>query len=420
VDYDQTDASASDDQENKSDSYYNAWSKLQSPNPFSALHQTQDTSDSNDKAVKVLRSNHNKWGHVGLRAVKETIKRDQKDLGIGPRLMTEIMGLTKHDVDCDACLMAKSRRNHPKPKKTRRKKKQTSEGSKTKRAETHQMSSDTFGKNPKATRTGNQYGHVTVFDDEAYSEVLFSRSKSGAATTFRDHYRMWRRQSSSKLLYLKTDRGGEWNSKGFNNWLKRRGVQRRFTSPNSSSGSAEKKIDTLQTMAMAMRNWAQLPEDSGLWESSISYANTVTLFVPSSAERLQGLSPWEKRHKTKPRMHALHSWGCLAYANVDKKKRRRYMNRARRAMFVGLPENQDDGYRFYDPKTKTFFHSRSATFRDDLPYYAWAKHEKVKLKRAISQDKVLTPMNTVKKYSLWILNIHYGYLISIAIFSEFI
>jgi hypothetical protein len=392
---------SSEEEENKHDSRYSCFN---TNNPFSLL---VDSNDSNKKdslfttpkanAILILQRLHRKWGHVGLRACRATIMRDQKELGISDIQMKEIFTLTKHDVGCDSCLLAKSRRKHPKGARRRRRRTDVDQPTTDKQRLSHQMTADTFGPNPSARRTGARYGHVTVFDDEAYSKVTFSKRKSGAGITFRDNYRVWRHEASTTLGILKTDRGGEWNSKSFNHWCKKRGLQRKFTAPNSSSGTAEKKIDTLQTLSMSMRNWAQLPADTGLWEESIKYANTITLFVPSSAKRLHGLSPWEKRHGERPRMHALHSWGCLAYPNISAKERRRFENRARRAMFVGLADNEDDGYRFWDDDKKSFFTSKSAEFREDLPYYAWKKREKHDLQQALKEDKARSKMDAVKR-----------------------
>jgi hypothetical protein len=324
------------------------------------------------KAIKFVKHFHNAWGHAGLKAVKATARRDQPLMKLTDKELTEIRKVTPTELDCEDCLLAKSRNKHPKGQSKPRKKKKGGGLDKVPPAATRQMTSDTFGPNPPATFSRHRYGHLSVVDDELWGNLTFSRHKSGASETFRDNYRVWKHECKLKPRILKTDRGGEWNSKEFNQWCARRGLRRKRTAPHSSSGTAEKLIDTLQSRAMAMRSWAKCKEDTGLWPESLKYANTVSHFLPSESAQLRGLSPYEKRHDgEKPRMHTLHAWGCLAYPHIPKKTRRRYQLKARRAMFMGLAENEDDGYRFYDADTKRFFHAKSAGFRDHIPYLLW-------------------------------------------------
>jgi hypothetical protein len=300
-------------------------------------------------------------------------------------------------------MMAKSRNKHP---RNRNKKPAPSTApattKKTPATKTRQITADTFGPNPPAIGGRERYGHIVVFDDESWPEITFTKHKRGASESFMENYRIWRSECGKKNRpqILKTDRGGEWNSKEFNSWCARRGLRRKRTAPHSSSGTAEKMIDSVQTRSMAMRNWAGCAEDTGLWPESMKYAATVIRFLPSASVQLRGRSPWEKRHEgKKPRMHTLHPWGCLAYPHISKRQRRRYENRAKRAMFMGLAENEDDGYRFYNPTTKRFFHAKSAEFREHIPFLAWhttveaearslIEEEKKRSKKALNKEKV--------------------------------
>jgi hypothetical protein len=255
-------------------------------------------------------------------------------------------------------------------------------------AKENQMTADTAGPNSRS-RCGKRYTHVVVLDPHAYSEVGFGPTKKHASEHIREEFKLWNDAFTKDIpIYLKTDRGGEYNSKHFKKWLKKNGIRQRLTAPNSSAGSAEKKIDTIQNLSKAMLNDAKAPKH--LWVEAQKYANTVTLMVPSASKKMKGLSPWESRWRVKPPMHKLHRWGCMAYVNLPKSRRsgrKGKNNKAREGMFIGLCEDQNDGWRFYDADFNTIFTGRSAVFHDNVLYYdeRAAKQEKSKLKEKRSR-----------------------------------
>jgi hypothetical protein len=107
------------------------------------------------------------------------------------------------------------------------------------------------------------------------------------------------------------------------------------------------------------------------WDEQCSYAQQVDWMMPSSNERLAGMSPWQYRHHEPPPIHRLHPWGCKVVARQT--HRRKYGNRGRLAMFLGLARNADDGYRLFDFSTRSIFHSRSVKFFDNLFFKAGEK-----------------------------------------------
>jgi hypothetical protein len=225
-----------------------------------------------------------------------------------------------------------------------------------------------------------------VLDDHAYSEVELGKHKSDASEHIMDNLFLWK-DSVAQPMTLKTDRGGEYKSKEFETWLKRHGVHHKFTAPNSSSGSAEKKIDTIQNLSKAMINDAQAPIT--LWGDAAKYANSITLMVPSASKKLGGLSPWESRWKSPPPLDKLHRWGCEAFVNLPKsKKSSRQGNKARKAMFIGLCADRNDGWRFYDADLNSVFTGRSATFHDNKMYYEQRKLKSEIAKRAAKKKRV--------------------------------
>jgi hypothetical protein len=311
---------------------------------------------------------HQRLGHVGLRALHDSVSQNKGKLQLKNKEAAAIKSLKPGEVICDPCELAKSRRKHPSKEKSQRtanKHHRTKDTATTPEPHVNQMTVDTAGPNDPG-RAGARYAHVAVLDKHAYSEVGFSRRKGEASDFIRTNYPLWK-DAIDKPRTLKTDRGGEYRSHSFERWCKKRGIHHKLTAPNCSSGSAEKKIDTLQNLSKAMMNDANAPRS--LWPEAFQYANTVTLIVPSASKKMGGLSPWESRWKERPPLEKLHRWGCVAYVNVPKSKRRRQHNKGRKGMFLGLCENRNDGWRFYDKDLNSIFTGRSATFNDSELYY---------------------------------------------------
>ena len=358
-------------------------------------------------AIDYMAKQHNRM-HVGLRTLKEVMKRDKVERKLTKGQLSWLTNVTKDELPTECCDASKVRRKNPKgrkPEKWRRdleKKRQNGGTTETKastetdlRSHQNTMTVDTAGPNPRSLQ-GNRNMFVATFSDDKNVALGFGKHKDDAENFIIENYPTWCNEQERKPTILKSDRGGEYNNERLNKWTKQNGIKQKFTAPHSSAGSAEKKIGTIQDIERAMRHWAQCPES--FWEESSKYAATITQFVPSRAEGMKGLSPWEKRHKSKPRMDALRRWGCLMHTWVSDKQRKRLENRGRPAMFVGLADTgENDGVRAYDASTKTFFHAKVAEFDEEKPYFAWWKERQERerqLKESVRQELRLEAITT--------------------------
>lgn len=204
-------------------------------------------------------------------------------------------------------------------------------------------------------------------DPEAWSENGFGPMKSDQEDYTMSNYEVWSAQCSWGFTDARTDRGGEYTSTKFEAWCKEKGITHSLTAPNSSCGPAETKIRTIKRLARSYLNTSCGFEDGAgdfLWDEACAYANDVTLMMPSRVPHLEGRSPWEQRHFEPPPLKRLHAWGCLAF--VNKPQAKTFENKGRKAIFIGLARHQDDGFRFYDPQTRTVFHGKTATFLEDV------------------------------------------------------
>ena len=369
------------DDENKSDSDY--FSLISDP-VLTRLLMTQTDSSSKWSeletfkvqqgwAIDYMRRLHFLCSHAGLRACRDVVKRDRERLKLSDSRVTLLMEINKADLACDACGVVKSMRKHVRNKRPRR---STKRGKKWKKPRRGQVTFDVAGKNRPRSRTGDHYMFCTVLDDHCWSEVGFGKTKDKAVPYLIENLRVWRDMCERKPTVLKSDMG-ELTSKQMRRWATKHGMQQKFTATNSSSGSAENKIGTVQDYSLASMIHAGAPKS--MWVEAARYANNVTQFVPSASPKMEGLSPYESLHKEMPPMHQLHTWGCLAFVNIHGHVVR-YGEKGRPAAFVGLALNNNDGYRFYDGETKTIFHAKAtpADFRENTSYFKWKKYKSAK------------------------------------------
>ena len=148
-------------------------------------------------------------------------------------------------------------------------------------------------------------------------------------------------QSSSKLLVLQTDGGGEFTAKEFTEWTQDSGINHMICAPYASSMNlyVERVIKSIISHASAM-----------LWYVGVG-ANLWALAAKASAylhnrvldRRLPGeITPYEMWHGSgmKPHVGHIRVWGCRAWAAVLKEKWTKWQSKSSECILVG----------FYDTK----------------------------------------------------------------------
>lgn len=303
-------------------------------------------------AIKYVSDLHNKT-HAGLDKCKRTVIRDKQ---INSARKKAVLRLTKDDVprvrDCMACSLANKTKKHPRKMNRPR----------------EWFTTDTSTNFPRSYG-GNRCWFATDMPD-AWSYVGFGSHKSEAHRYVKSNYPIWKNEYGGDLSYWKTDRGGEYMSNATEAWCTATGIRHHPAATDSSAGPAEKLIATLQARQRAMANYAaieggcELDTYDYLWDEQISYANQVRLMFPVESKITGGLSPWEFRLQERPPLERLHPWGCKAIAHVNNPTKNQ--SKGRVCMFLGLATNGDDGYRLFDFRTRSIFHSRSVKFFDEL------------------------------------------------------
>lgn len=232
--------------------------------------------------------------------------------------------------------------------------------------------SDLVGPISPSSLGGKKYFMTFIDDCTRYNCVYFLKSKDEAFSAFQ-HFQKWiEARTGEQILKLKSDRGGEYTSTAFEEYLHRHAIdaERGPAHRPTTNSVAERFNRTIISKMRAQLSQSGLP--LYLWAELCLY--TSLQINCSSTVSLDHRSPLESfrdhitshQHPFNPKR--LKPFGCLAYMyNRDHGK---LEPTARRMIFVGL-EPGSNAYRLWDKKTRKIVVSSDVTFDEqDFP----AKH----------------------------------------------
>ncbi|KAL0402288.1 UNVERIFIED_CONTAM: Retrovirus-related Pol polyprotein from transposon TNT 1-94 [Sesamum latifolium] len=173
---------------------------------------------------------------------------------------------------------------------------------------------------------------ITFTDDYSlYGYVYLMRYKSEAFGRFKEYRLEVENQTGRKIKALRSDRGGEYLSGEFIDYLKENGILSQWTPPGTLqlNGVAERKNRTLLDMVRSMMSFTELPPS--FWGYALETAAKLLNIAPS---KTVPQTPYEIWHG-KP----------ASYKNL----------------FIGYSKETVEYY-FYDPFEEKVFISRNAVF----------------------------------------------------------
>ncbi|MCO5581796.1 hypothetical protein L7F22_035685 [Adiantum nelumboides] len=182
---------------------------------------------------------------------------------------------------------------------------------------------------------GNSLYFVTFIDDfSRFCWVYPLKAKSDVFAIFQHYVSMVENKTGCKVQTLRTDRGGEYMSGAFKDFLGKKGIKHQCTMPYppQQNGVAERKNRSLMEMARCMLKAKSLPHK--LWMEAVACAAHVLKRCPTRA--LKTITPYESWYDRKPSVSSLRVFGCLASGSK--------------------------GYRLYNPATNKIFESRDVIF----------------------------------------------------------
>ena len=99
--------------------------------------------------------------------------------------------------------------------------------------------------------------------------VYFLKEKSEAVEKFKAFKTYVENETDLKIKCLRSDNGGEFNSKEFNKFCEDHGIKRQYSAPRTpqQNGFVERKNKTIQEAARTMLNEAKIPNN--VWRDVI-------------------------------------------------------------------------------------------------------------------------------------------------------
>ncbi|KAK1431533.1 hypothetical protein QVD17_07993 [Tagetes erecta] len=280
---------------------------------------------------------HCRYGHLHLDGLKHL---HMKKMVVGlPNINTTIT--------CEACILGKQTR------------KPFNSSSWRARSKLELIHTDLCGP-MQVPSLGNSLYYLLFIDDlTRMCWVYFVTNKNEAFMKFKVFKAMVEKESGKSIKVLRSDRGGEFCSKAFDQFCEDNGIKRERTVPYTPqlNGVAERKNRTIMNLTRSMLKEKELP--IFLWAEAVSTAVFVLNRSPTKA--LINQTPIEAWSGKKPDVSRLKIFGCIAYGLVPSQMRRKLDNRSEKNIFVGYSA-QGVGFRLYNPETKVIHTKREVEF----------------------------------------------------------
>jgi len=217
-----------------------------------------------------------------------------------------------------------------------------------------------------SSHSGYNYWVTFIDDHGRFKAAVPLKRKSDAFDAFKK-YKAWaENQTGKKIKRFRCDKGGEYMSNEFIDFLDFCGIEKQYTVRNrpQQNGVAERANRTLAERITAML------DESGLskryWVECLAALIHVLNRCPTSSLP-EDITPFEIWYKQKPDIDHLRVWGCVAYVHVQKDKRSSLGSHMEKCIFIGYPEGFK-GWKFYNPQTKKVIISERADFDERYTY----------------------------------------------------
>eukprot|EP00731_Ephydatia_muelleri_P016374 Em0009g798a len=222
--------------------------------------------------------------------------------------------------------------------------------------------SDVCGKMNEKSLGGAEYFLSFIDDKTRYVWVYFLLTKGEVYEKFLEWKAMVELATEKRLKAIRTDNGGEYTSRKFQEYLKTEGVRHELTIPKNpeQNGVAERINRTLIETARSMLIDYHLPHS--FWAEAISTAAYLRNRSPTKA--VAEMTPYEAWTGKKPQVNGLRVFGCQAFVHIPKDERKKLDSKSRRCIFWGYGVTTK-GYRLYDPLKKKVCYSRDVIFMED-------------------------------------------------------
>ena len=215
------------------------------------------------------------------------------------------------------------------------------------------------------TKTPHGHRYFVLHLDEASHQVLVNlmKVKSESAQHTKDFDARAEARTGQRGEYFRSDGGGEYESKGFQAWLRQKGIHHEKSNAYTpqENGKAERMVHTIVEMARSLLNEAKLPKT--YWGYAVLYAAHILNLLPTRT--LDGKTPHEAYTGNKPSVAHLRIFGCKVHVHVPDEKCRKLNLKSFEGVFLGYAEHRKS-YVVLDKQSKRIYESRDVGFDEGL------------------------------------------------------
>ena len=204
--------------------------------------------------------------------------------------------------------------------------------------------------------------------------VYFAQRKNEVFEKFKTFKALVEKEVNKVIVTFRTDRGGEFTSRDFQDYCSNNGIRRHLTAPYTpkQNGVVEKRNRTLMEMTRSMLKAMKVP--NYMWGEAVRHATYLINRVPTRA--LKNQTPYESFKGRKPSIGHIRVFGCLAYAKLDDALLKKLDNISQTLVHLGI-EQGSKAYRLYNPSTRRIVVSRDVKF-DEKACWNWNETDKGK------------------------------------------
>ena len=212
------------------------------------------------------------------------------------------------------------------------------------------------------TPSQKRYVFVLIDDHSRYMWTILLKEKSEAFNKFKSFKALVEQETKGVLKTFRTDRGGEFMSREFQEYCTKNGIRRHLTAPYTpqQNGVVERRNRTLLEMTRSILKHMNVPND--LWGDDVRHATYLINRIMKRS--LQGMTPYEALREKKPNLSHLCVFGCVCHARTDAVGRKKLDDRSRSLVHLGT-EPGSKAYRLFDPSTKKIVVSRDVIFEEN-------------------------------------------------------
>ena len=229
----------------------------------------------------------------------------------------------------------------------------------------YQIHADICGPMAHLSLGGALYYILFKDDFSGYRYIFCIAEKTEALRCLQTVYHEIFRDTGNRLQIFRTDGGGEFTSKQFEEYLSQQGIRHEITAPYSpeQNGFCERDNRTVMEAVRSLLHTSGFPP--AFWAEA---CHTVVYTLNRTGSRLiPGDTPFTLWHGFKPSLEHLRIFGCHAYAYIDKKHRTKLDPKSHLCFFLGYCDNTK-GYRLWDPVTSKVLLRRDVIFNEQLLY----------------------------------------------------